>query len=312
MQEMTPELRSVLDILEIDEDEIDPEQVENAEEIIGVTRRVDRRKPEPIVYAPRAPERWARKSRVILERQYAALRPDVVDAFGLNGPITRNEIGQLIEDLATASLSQPHDYLEAISFRVVDGSRTIGYGHVNGPQPPTGFAVDEDEWRERREAWRTQNPLSYLKIHADVMRGECGVDLADAVTYLLTNEDITLPWLSITERPGVSGPRFTIEVGTIDVSADEVRDAWSERRQQVTRSPSFHPPAADSLVLVDFVDARLPKTGGPVPWTSIWGAWKETPEVKQGARTAYGSWRSMKNHYLSTKAKLTREGGETK
>lgn len=296
----TQERRAAREILCISDEQVD-------EVIADLTSALplgaDRERPQPVTYRAVVPERWRRKSEILLD-QYRDMKLEVLQAFGRQQPFVLAELDHVLSDFAAQTVGA-RGVLTGIQYPLgAGGIGNVVFTHVDPPQYPTGIIEDETAWPLAYASWRTAQPLSHLRIMAKRLGRDTGLDLAGAVAYLLTDEQVVLPWLSIAERQGALGPRFTIAIGSVDVSAEDVRDAYSERRRTVTRSPSYKPIEADTLALVHFVQERLPETGR-IPWTAIWRAWGETAEVNRGARTKYSSWRSLKNVYESAIVRMS-------
>lgn len=106
---------------------------------------------------------------------------------------------------------------------------------------------------------------------AEAIADSTGAATDQVVGYLLTGRPFRLPWIEIVDRFGPLGPSFTIYVGSVDASADAVREAYNEAVKQYLGTDRSRAPRADSI-LAALMDARGRAAG--LSWEQRWERWK--------------------------------------
>ena len=195
-------------------------------------------------YVAPAPVEWERKSAFLLE----LWRPEakvVRDAFALSEPIPPQQLPEFLLARAREGLKRDPEAKRAFA-SLLPGAIT------NVPLGDPGFAT--------------------LIEASDRVVAQTGCERWEAVEFLLCDTDFTMPWISITWAYRETGHRFTIDVGTSEVTAEDVRCAYVAALAKATGSPSSRAKSSDSIALaVKDLQGRMDAR----PWRVRWAAWKD-------------------------------------
>lgn len=173
---------------------------------------------------PQPPSDWIVYSSEVMDA-YRDEQRMVLGLFGMERPLgSDSEIEPLIRDFERA-----HNQLVGTPADLVfpSGETGTSYAEAWSGVSESEFR-DDDLWRHPSLASAMFQPLfSLARISARISDAE-GITQEQAVSFLLANTPVTLPWINVSVRGASRGnrKRVTIALGSTEVRPDEVAAAY--------------------------------------------------------------------------------------
>lgn len=217
--------------------------------------------------------RWDLKSSYIL-RRYQSLKAEALAATGLDKPVDQEDIRSVLLALAPP---QPTHAGPRIRLAREGGELSLSK-HRFSNATTVVFGAESSALLRIRELSQS-------------LERELGLEQPDALTFLLTDQPILLPWIVIeSDLDHVSGGSFLIRVASAQIAAEDIREAYvTARREALGVQPPRQIKVDDLSIYLHESDSRA----AGLTWEQTWEAWKT--EAEQLGANPYSDWRAYRN-----------------
>lgn len=204
---------------------------------------------------------WEKKSTYLLKRApWQDLKASTREMLGLEAPLAVTQLRGYLLGLAPPQPKSAGEWIRlgrhggSLPLREVDRMSTRGW---------IRFGPDCDK-------------LMRLQENAQQLTEQLGLTMFSALTFLLTEEPVSLPWLSIQADYGFeTSGSFTIHVGSAAVTAEDVREAYVLAKRETLGVYAPRQIKVDDLaVFMNEADAR--EEG--LNWEESWQRWRAMAE----------------------------------
>jgi hypothetical protein len=230
------------------------------------------------------PKEWLTRSESLLSL-YAETARSVRGYFELDAPTTDIEpLLEKFEALYPPRLGGQNKKLR-VARPAIAGKRMAGVYELNFAPHPRG-----------------SHELDALKMHAEIMQQDLGLsDESEAARWLLTAETFALPWIEAEVIPSRFGLGVTLRIGTQDVQAEAVREAYRD----VMRAElgGEHRGLSSDTIALALHDAEGRRRGGT--WDSRYKGWLARAEEIGTTLYRVESWRAYRNQVVALKGRAT-------
>lgn len=237
-------------------------------------------------YRSAPPKTWELECDRYLRKQCAATHAEALEVFGLGQPIPSDEVSAFLRARTLCPRSQGEAYRG-----ITDGSLAVltFFDPLRG-LPGTAFFPTSDA------------ALVWLRDAATRLCRHLRVEEWQAVTYLLCGTTIhALPWIEIERADGPRGTGFTIYVGSIDATAEEVRRAYAAATKSMYgEGESERAPRSEEIEL--FIH-ELDERSACHSWEQSWQAWATHTAPDIGA-TPYDDANAYRNKVESLRRRF--------
>lgn len=226
--------------------------------------RVSKLPPEEI-----ACKSWIKRSSFVLG-EYADEHDATLEGFGLERPIKPGTVGRFLADHDRRRRAEGHTMHSdgAVGVPLPDGAQSA---HVALPETVALVSAAQ-------------------RIASDL---DCAP--GRVVSFLLTGRAFALPWIDVETLWKDLGPSFVIHVGSADVTAEEVRQAYVAAARAALGEGTRPLPAHIYPLIHKEVEGRL--VG--LKWAERWKAWQQY--AHEWGITEYKNVESYRNYIYAKK-----------
>jgi hypothetical protein len=232
--------------------------------------------------APPNPEAWLRRSEFLLSL-YAETAKSVRGYFRLDAPTTDVEaLLEKFEALYPIRRGGPKKRLY-VARPAIAGQQMAAMYEVNFAPHPRG-----------------SHELDALKKHAEIMQQDLGLsDESEAARWLLTAETFALPWIEAVAIPNRFGLGLTLRIGTQDVQAEAVREAYRDVMR--LELGGEHRGLSSDTIALALHDAEGRRRGET--WDSRYKGWLACADEIGTTLYRVESWRAYRNQIVALKGR---------
>jgi hypothetical protein len=227
---------------------------------------------------PANPEAWLKRSAYLLSL-YADRGESVRRVFRLDAPVT--DIEPLLEkyEALYPTPGAGKKTVLRVAYPAIAGKRMAGVYQLT-------FASHA----------RASHELDFLKSQARIMQEDLGLpDESKAAAWLLTAETFALPWIEAEVIPNRFGVGITLRIGTQDVQAEAVREAYLQiLRQEIGGE---HRGLSSDTIALALHEAEGRRRGQT--WNDRYKTWCDRASEIGTTQYKFGSWRAYRNQVVA-------------
>lgn len=244
---------------------------------------------EKMTHSPAPPRAWVRRSATILEDRFGESRHEVLQHYGYQSALRREEIEPFIASQCRAGSTVKNGPQVWLAYpKAADPSRTGQEQFCLGEERTALTRYADSDQSASAVAEGDRHPLAFLyetcEEVSSLLFGPSedarSAHMAQIVDFLLSGTPFTLPWLEITGAKRAAGWSFTVTIGTFDVTGEVLAREYTRAVHKAHGART---------------DGRMRR-----PSEQVWEIYKHSKAAKDRGATAaqaWSAWRELASSY---------------